>query len=309
MNSLLLSIVQGVLVLALAPGVTGFVRMCKARLQDRRGASPLLPYYRYATLFKKQMVISTAASWVFHVAPFVVLTVASLLAFLLPLLSTDTGGLANFILVAGLLLLAASFLVLGGLDPGSAFGGMGASREMTIAVLLEPTIFLVFAPFALLTQHSDIQGMLAVGGSALFSHPQLFLSIIALLLVALAENKRYPVDNPATHLELTMVHEAMILEYSGTYLAMMEYAASLNLTVFALLAGSFIMPLTLSGAGFLGCIWVIVLTVLKLIVAMALLALLETSIPKMRLYRMQEFLSLSFVIALGGFLLTLTSFS
>ncbi|TSC79923.1 MAG: Hydrogenase, membrane subunit 3-like protein (EchB-like) [Candidatus Peregrinibacteria bacterium Gr01-1014_25] len=302
---------QGTVVLLLAPLATGCVRWCKARFQGRHGASPFLPYVRFLTLLRKEMVIAETASWIFHAAPFVVLCTAVFVAFSLPLLTSapPPGGLDNFILFAAILALGSVFLVLGGLDPGTAFGGMGASREMTLASLVEPAMITALAAFAVVSDNSAISGMLAAGGASLLQHPALVLSLVALGLVALAENARYPVDNPATHLELTMVHEAMILEYSGAYLAIIELASSIRLTVFALLLANLLVPFPLlaTAISFSGALATIGATVAKLVIAMFLLALWESSIPKMRFYRMQEYLSGAFFIALAGLAFSLLS--
>ena len=168
------------------------------------------------------------------------------MAAILPLVfqGASLATLSDFLIVAGILAIGSIFLVLGGLDTGSAFGGMGASREMTIATLLEPVIIMVFATISFATKQNTLDGMLSVQNSF---QPYLILTVIALILVALAENARYPVDNPATHLELTMVHEAMILEYSGKYLALLEYASSIKLVVFSMLIANFIFPSSLLG--------------------------------------------------------------
>lgn len=312
MNSIQITLIQAVIVLALAPFSMGLVRFFKARMQGRHGASPLLPYVTFATLLRKQMVISKSTSWIFRAVPFVVLATTIFLGLVLPLVGM--GGalapLSDFVVVAAVLALGAIFLVLGGLDSASAFGGMGSSREMTIASLIEPTVIVTFATFAMVSGTSLINGMLTTEFTGLLSHPNLLLAIISLLLIALAENARYPVDNPATHLELTMVHEAMILEYSGPYLAMLEYASSLKLTLFALLAANMLFPsgLLLVGSAPVVILIAIVVTAIKLIVAMFLLAFLESSIAKMRFFRMQEYLSVAFFVALAALVLALINF-
>jgi formate hydrogenlyase subunit 4 len=305
-----LSFSQGILILLIAPLTTGLVRKFRALLQGRVGAPILLPYLRLLTLLRKEMVLSKTVSWVFHCVPFVVVGTAAFLCFVLPLLTNTAGWtLNNFMVIASLLAMNAIFLVLGGLDVGSAFGGMGSSREMTIASLIEPATITIFSAFAIASGSADVGGMLEkVAGVGLLTHPYLLLSVFGLMLVALAENARYPVDNPATHLELTMVHEAMILEYSGSYLALLEYASSLKLTLFALLIANIFVPFPfLTGDSMFGLslLYAIAGLLLKLIVTMFLLALLETSIPKMRFYRMQEYLSYAFFIAFAGFALAL----
>jgi formate hydrogenlyase subunit 4 len=308
MNPILLTIIQTAVVASLAPFGLGCVRLFKARLQGRRGASPFLPYFAFATLLRKQMVISKSVSWVFRLTPFVTLGSAVFLVLVLPLVvrgaALDAYG--DIFVVAGVLVLGAVFLVLGGLDTASAFGGMGSSREMTLTSLLEPTVIMTFATLSLATSSTTVGGMLS-SGLTLVQAPYLILTLAALGLVALAENARYPVDNPATHLELTMVHEAMILEYSGPYLAMVEYASSLKLTVFALLIANLLFPATVAapGAGLAAVLAAAVAAVIKLIAAMAALALLESMIAKMRFYRMQEYLTSAFFLALSGLALSL----
>ncbi len=312
MNSIIITIIQGLLVLGIAPFAMGLVRKFKALMQGRKGACPTLPYFTYATMMKKEMVISKSTSWVFRVVPFVVLGTTVFLALVLPLVGM--GGVlapyADFIVVSAVLAIGAVFLVLGGLDSASAFGGMGSAREMTISSLVEPVMIVTLTAFALVAGTTNIDGMLGM-------HPVLTLSFLSLILVCLAENARYPVDNPATHLELTMVHEAMVLEYSGPYLAMLEYASALKLTVLSLLAANMLFPSMMLSTS----VWVyqgmvvptillsgliaVVMTVVKVVVMMFLLALLESSIAKMRFYRMQEYLSIAFFIALAGLVIVL----
>ena len=311
MNPILATLLQGFFVILIAPFASGLVRFCKARLQGRKGASPFLPYYTFATLFKKQMVISTATSWVFRAVPFVVFSTSIALAFILPLLfiGGKLASVSDFLVVGGILMIGSIFLVLGGLDPGSAFGGMGSSREMTIAALVEPTIIMVFAAMSFVGGTFAIDGMM--GQQLVFSHPYLLLSIFAFLLVTLAENARYPVDNPATHLELTMVHEAMILEYSGAYLAMLEYASAIKLTVFAILLSNFIFPTTVLAVGgssvLAAGVIAVLFGVIKVVAMMGLLALLESVVVKMRFYRMQEYMSIAFFTAMFGMLIAIFS--
>ncbi|HRH31911.1 MAG TPA: NADH-quinone oxidoreductase subunit H [bacterium] len=314
MNPILLTTIQTAVILSLAPLSVGLTRFFKARFQGRHGAAPWLPYITYATMLKKETIVSASSSWMFRVAPYMVLGSSVFMALVLPLV-TSGGVLANFsnfLLVAAVLALGSAFLVMAGLDVGSAFGGMGASREMTIASLLEATIILTFAAFALATGTSTIDGMLASASNVsimIASAPYLCLSLVALILISLAENARYPVDNPATHLELTMVHEAMILDYSGPYLAMMEYASTLKLTVFALLVANFVMPWPLMTTASTGSsvLLALFMTLVKLVVVLFAVALLESTIAKMRFYRVQEFLTGAFFMALTGLALALLS--
>jgi formate hydrogenlyase subunit 4/hydrogenase-4 membrane subunit HyfE len=309
-NSIIAILVQIIFILLVAPLAMGMVRFIKARLQGRFGASPFLPYITLLTLLKKEMVISSATSWIFRVVPYVVLGTSILLAAIVPNIFTGlaTHGLSDFLVIAGILAIGSIFLVLGGLDTGSAFGGMGSSREMTIATLLEPVIIMTFSTMSFATNSSTINGMLKSHVNWL--EPYALLFVIALILVALAENARYPVDNPATHLELTMVHEAMILEYSGKYLAFLEYASAIKLTVFSMLIANFIFPATLIDVASWGVGSVaggIILGIIKVLVVMMGLALLESTIVKMRFYRMPEYFSLAFVVALLAMIVALFS--
>ncbi len=246
MTGYLLELAQTALALLLAPGVVGLIRWLKARLQNRRGAPCWQPYLELRKLFAKEVVVSEHASWLFRAAPFVVFASAVAVTFLVPILAVplpfDTVG--DLIVVVYLLLLGTFFLALAGLDPGSAFGGMGSSREMTVAALAEPTVALAVFALALSAGSTNLGQIvartMADPGAAL--SPGHLLAFGALFVVMLAETGRLPVDNPATHLELTMIHEAMVLEYSGRYLALIEWAAALKLLVFFALLGNLFVP-------------------------------------------------------------------
>ena len=293
MKPVLLTLLSGVFVVAVAPLAAGLVRRFKALLQGRVGPPVLLPYWTLATLARKETVLSTSTSWVFRLAPVVVLASALLTAFLLPLVARDGAGaaLSHLVVVAGLWMLGAVFLVLAGVDSASAFGGMGASREMTISAFLEPAVIVTLAAFGSAAGSPTVHGMLDVAGTGLIAHPWLLPAVAALALVALGENARYPVDNPATHLELTMVHEAMVLEYSGRPLALMELAAMIKLTAFALLLSNFIVPagVVSPSSEAVDLVLAPVAAVAKLVIAMGLLALLESSIAKLRFYGLPEY--------------------
>ena len=303
MTGFLLEISQAVLALLLAPGLAGFVRWVKARLQNRQGAPIWQPYLELAKLFGKEVVISNNASWLFRVAPYIVFASVLAVTFLIPLITAPLlfDDIGDLLVVVYLLLLGTFFLALAGLDPGTAFGGMGASREMTVAAIAEPTIALSIFSLALGAGSTNLSHIVVATlnhpGGAL--GPGHLLAFAALFIVTLAETGRLPVDNPSTHLELTMIHEAMILEYSGRYLALIEWASWLKLTIFfALLANLFIpwgLALTLTPAA-------LVIAVLTLTGKLAFLgvvvALIETRIAKLRLFRVPELLGMSFVLAL-----------
>ncbi|MDO9230906.1 MAG: NADH-quinone oxidoreductase subunit H [bacterium] len=309
MSQIIIILIQVIFILAVAPLASGLVRFFKARLQGRDGASPFLPYVTLATLLRKEMVISETTSWIFRIVPFVVFGSVLFLSAFMPLIfrGMSVPFFSDFLVIAGVLVIGSIFLVLGGLDAGSAFGGMGSSREMTISALIEPVMILVFSAVSFSTKEFTIDGMLS---SQTLFQPYLILTIVALILVALAENARYPVDNPATHLELTMVHEAMLLEYSGKYLAILEYASAIKLVIFSLLISNFVFPSLLVGAvsWSIGSLMTILFfSLIKIIIAMLALAFIESVLVKMRFYRMSEYFSVAFVVAFLGMGATLMS--
>ena len=298
-----IEIVQAALVLALAPGLVGVVRWLKARLQSRRGAPPWQPYYELRKLFGKEVVVSSNASWLFRLAPYVVFASTAAAACLVPSLAVGRplDAVGDLLVVVYLLLLGTVFLSLAGLDPGSAFGGMGSSREMTVAALAEPTLAVAIFALALgagSTNLGQIVGRTMADPLAAVS-PGHLLAFAALFIVMLAETGRLPVDNPATHLELTMIHEAMVLEYSGRYLALIEWAAALKLLIFFALLGNLFVPwgvaATLTPTALSLAVGALLV---KLVVLAAAVAIFETRVAKLRLFRVPELLSASFVLAL-----------
>jgi formate hydrogenlyase subunit 4 len=290
-----LEIAQAALALLLAPGLVGLIRWLKARLQNRRGAPVWQPYWELAKLFQKEVVVSSNASWLFRVAPFVVFASAVAVTFLVPILAVPLpfDGVGDLLVVV--------YLLLAGLDPGSPFGGMGASREMTVAALAEPTVALAIFALALSAGSTNLGQIVArtMADPAAAVSPGHLLAFGALFIVTLAETGRLPIDNPATHLELTMIHEAMILEYSGRYLALIEWAAALKLLVFFSLLGNLFIPWGVSVVVTPATLAVAVVSLLaKLVVLAGVVAVLETRIAKLRLFRVPELLSVSFVLAL-----------
>ena len=303
MSGLLINVVETALALVLAPGLVGTIRWLKARLQNRRGAPAWQPYLELRKLFAKEVVVSRNASWLFRAAPFVVFAATVAVTFLVPFLAVplpfDVVG--DLLVVVYLLLLATFVLALAGLDPGSAFGGMGASREMTVAALAEPTLALAIFALALgagSTNLGEIVSRTLAHPAAVVS-PGHLLAFAALFIVTLAETGRLPIDNPATHLELTMIHEAMLLEYSGRYLALIEWAAALKLLVFFSLLANLFLPWGVAVALTPAALAVAVGSLMvKLAVLAAAVAVLETRVAKLRLFRVPELLSVSFVLAL-----------
>jgi formate hydrogenlyase subunit 4 len=301
---------QMLLVLALAPLLTGVVRKVKARLLRRRGASVLQPYRDLLRLIRKEAVIAENASWLFRAAPYLIFAATWVAAALVP---TFASGLlfswsADLIAIVALLGTARFFQTLAGMDVGTSFGGIGSSREVMIASIAEPAMLMVAFTLSLLahsTQLSTITDVLRSPEVGL--RVSLAMVLIALVLVALAENARIPVDNPATHLELTMVHEAMVLEYSGRHLAMIEFGSALKLLLYLSLIGGVFLPVGMArtGDGPVAYGFGLAAYLAKLAAGAVLLAVFETAIAKMRVFRVPEFLGAALML---GFLATLLLF-
>jgi formate hydrogenlyase subunit 4 len=307
MIGFLLQLLHMALVLALAPGVTGLVRKIKARLLGRRGPPVIQPYRDLVRLLRKDAVVAHSASWLFRVTPYLVFTAIWLGASLIPTFTTNLllGPTADLIALVALLGSARFFTALAGLDVGTSFGGIGSSREMMIASLAEPAMLMVIFTVSLLIGSTS----LSVIADYLIAHPvglrvSLGLGLIALMIVAIAENARVPVDNPATHLELTMVHEAMILEYSGRHLALMEAAAMLKLLLYISLIACIFLPFGMAeGDGIVALARGLGSYLAKLLGGAVILALFETSLAKMRVFRVSEFLAAALLLGLLAMIL------
>ena len=294
--------VQVLVVAAGSPLLVGVTRILKARLVGRRGAPPWQPYRDLLKLLGKAPVVSPTTSWVFRFTPYLVAATMLVAALVTPVVTSRPalGPAGNAIALMALFLLGTFFLALAGLDAGSAFGGMGSSREVAVAALAEPTVIVAIFALALRARTIDLGALVERLGRepSLVMNPGHLLAFAALFIVMLAETGRLPVDNPATHLELTMIHEAMVLEYSGRYLALVEWASGMKLFLFMTLLGNLFVPWGLSpavtGAGLaLG----LVTLALKLAALSAALALVETSVAKLRLFRVPELLAGSFALA------------
>ncbi|HXS40652.1 MAG TPA: NADH-quinone oxidoreductase subunit H [Stellaceae bacterium] len=303
---------QMALVLLLAPLLTGIVRKAKARLQRRRGASILQPYRDLARLLRKDVVLAENASWLFRVAPYLVFAANWVAAALVPSFATGLtfSWSADLIAIIALLGSGRFFLALAGMDVGTSFGGIGASREMLIASLAEPAMLMIVFTLALIagsTQLSSVAAFMVSSGVGL--RVSLGLALAALVMVAIAENARIPIDNPATHLELTMVHEAMVLEYSGRHLAMLELAASVKLLLYISLIACIFVPWGLAPLGAPAAALGIGLASYgaKLLCGGVLLAFFETTIAKMRVFRVPDFLGAALMLGLLGTLLRFVS--
>jgi formate hydrogenlyase subunit 4 len=295
--------IQWLIVALGAPLLVGFIRKIKARLQGRRGAGVLQPYRDLRKLFIKEVVISENTSWIFRFTPYVVIGAMLVSALIVPVITTAGGqqSLGNIILLMYLFLLATFFLALAGLDAGSSFGGMGSSREMAVAALAEPTVMIAIFAISLRVGTTGLSEMIALSAAdpLLLLNPGHLLAFCSFFIVALAETGRLPVDNPSTHLELTMIHEAMILEYSGRYLALIEWASAIKLFLFLTLLGNIFVPWGIAATAQPAALALgVVALVVKLAILALSLALLETSVAKLRLFRVPALLTGSFMLAL-----------
>jgi formate hydrogenlyase subunit 4 len=312
MLDLLVQGAQMALVLLLAPLLTGVVRKVKARLLRRRGASVLQPYRDLLRLLRKEAVLAENASWLFRVTPYLIFAATWVAAALVPTFATGLtfSWTADLIALIALLGSARFFLALAGMDVGTAFGGIGSSREGMIASLAEPAMLLIVFTLALVAGSTQLSTIAAVMGSPEVGlRVSLAMALVALVMVAIAENARIPVDNPATHLELTMVHEAMVLEYSARHLAMIEFAASLKLLLYISLIACLFMPwgMASAGAGVADHAVAVALYLAKLAFLGFLLAVFETAVAKMRVFRVPEFLGAALMLGLLATLLLFVS--
>jgi formate hydrogenlyase subunit 4 len=303
-------LVQLALVLALAPLLTGFVRRMKAHMLRRQGPPLLQPYRDLLRLVRKEVVLAHNASWLFRVVPYLVFATTWVAAALVP---TFAAGLvfshaADMIAIVALLGSARFLLALAGLDVGTSFGGIGSSREMMIASLAEPAMLMVVFTLSLLAGSTQLSSIAAsMQGPGVGLRVSLAMALIGLIMVAIAENARLPVDNPATHLELTMVHEAMILEYSGRHLALIEAASYLKILLYLSVIVCVFFPfgVAVSGQGLAAYLVGLAVYVLKLAAGGFLLAVFETASAKMRVFRVPDFLGAALML---GFLATLLLF-
>jgi len=303
---------QMLLVLLLAPLFTGFVRKVKARLLRRQGPPLIQPYRELARLLRKEVVLAESASWLFRVIPYLIFAATWVAASLVPTFRTGLlfSWSADLIAIIALIGSGRFFLALAGMDVGTSFGGIGSSREVMIASLAEPAMIMIVFTLALIAGSTQLSTIAAfMTSSAVGLRVSLGLALIALVMVAIAENGRIPIDNPATHLELTMVHEAMVLEYSGRHLALIELSTWLKLILYVSLIGCLFAPWGIeSAAAALPTLAVgIAAYVGKLAVGGFLLAVFETSIAKMRVFRVPEFLGAALMLGLLATLLRFVS--
>ena len=307
---LAVQLAQMLVVLALAPLLTGFVRKLKAHLLRRQGPPLVQPYRELLRLLRKEVVLAHSASWVFRAAPYLVFAATWVAAALVPTFATGLifSYAADMIAIVALLGSARFMLALAGLDVGTSFGGIGSSREMMIASLAEPAMLMVVFTLSLMAGSTQLSSIAAsMQGPDVGLRVSLALALVGLVMVAIAENARIPVDNPATHLELTMVHEAMILEYSGRHLALIELAAHLKLLLYLSVIACVFFPwgIAVSGQGFAAYLAAIPVYAVKLAAGGIVLAVFETAIAKMRVFRVPDFLGAALML---GFLAVLLLF-
>ncbi len=308
-SSVLLQFLELITALIAAPLLTGWVNQCRAWLGNR-SAPPLTQFYRQlAKLFEKEVVLAGNASSLFRAAPYIIFACMVLASTIVPTLSTDLpfGPAADAIALVGIFALARVFTALAGMDIGTAFGTLGARREMLIGFLAEPALLMVFFTTSLISQSTSLSTIVETLGQREFAiYPSLAFAGVAFTMVSLAENARIPVDNPTTHLELTMIHEAMILEYSGRHLALIEWAAALKLYAYSCLGLALFFPWGIpEGTGIFNLLVALPSLAFKLAIGGFLLAAIETVSAKLRIFRAPEFLGTAFILSVLAMLVHL----
>jgi formate hydrogenlyase subunit 4 len=292
--------------LLLAPLLTGWVNQCRALLRNKSAPGLLQPYRMLHKLFNKESVMAEHASPLYRTAPYIIFSCMLLACAIVPTLSTDLplSPAADAIALVGLFALARVFISLAAMDVGTAFGSLGARREMLVGFLAEPALLMVLFCASMITRSTSLTTMVeTLAHRELAIYPSLLLAGVAFVMVSLAENARVPVDNPDTHLELTMIHEALILEYSARHLALLEWAASLKLFAYSCIGLALFFPWGVADANApLALLPALPVLVIKLAIGGAMLALIETLSAKMRIFRVPEFLGTAFLIAVIGLL-------
>jgi formate hydrogenlyase subunit 4 len=305
-HPLIVELLQFAVLLFVAPLFAGWVKMVKCWFQGRTSPSLFQPSRDIRKLLTKDVTLAENASWIFRFTPYLVFGVSVMAGGIIPILSTDLplSATADVIALVALFAIARFFTALAGMDIGTAFGGMGSSREMTIASLAEPAMLMAVFAVSLVSHSTSLSQMTAViaqGHSML--RPSLVFALLAFILIALAETGRVPVDNPATHLELTMIHEAMILEYSGRHLALIEWASMMKLFLFTALGIAAFFPGGIAlDDSLLSVIAAVPVLLVKLAIVGVGLVLIETGLAKMRIFRITEFLGSAFLFATLGML-------
>jgi formate hydrogenlyase subunit 4 len=299
-----IELLQLTLLIVLAPAFSGWVKVLKCRAQGRTAPGILQPYRDIRRLFAKNLLVAENASWIFRFTPYLTFGVTVMAAGIIPLISVDLplSATADVIALVMLFGIVRFFTALAGMDIGTAFGGMGASREMTIASLAEPAMLMAVFTVSLASSSTSLTQMVTVmAHSDFFIRPSLAFALAAFILIALAETGRIPVDNPATHLELTMIHEAMILEYSGRHLALIEWAGMMKLLLFFALGIASFCPWGIAPSGDIVLLLLALgLLAAKLVLGSIIMVLIETGLAKMRIFRLPEYLGSAFLLATLG---------
>ncbi|MEO8849186.1 MAG: NADH-quinone oxidoreductase subunit H [Casimicrobiaceae bacterium] len=302
-------LLQLAIALAVAPLLVGWVNQCRAWLQNKSAPPLTLPYRMYRKLFMKDAVIADNASALFRISPYIVFGAMCCAAAIVPSLATDLpfGRAADAIALVGLFALARVFLALAAMDIGTPFGSSGARREMFIGFLAEPALLMVFFTASLISGSTSLPAIVdALAHHTFGIYPSLAFAGVAFTMVSLAENARIPVDNPATHLELTMIHEAMVLEYSARHLALIEWSSALKLFNYSCIGIALFVPFGIAeGGDWRALIGAAPILVAKLALGGAALALIETLSAKLRIFRAPEFLGTAFLLAVLGMLVNL----
>lgn len=295
-------ILQFAFVPVISPLFIGIIRKIKAKLQNRQGASIFQPYQDLAKLFHKDETISKDASLVFRAMPFILFTTTLLIGFCIPLFSTafTNNSINDFLIIIYLLALGTFFLALAGIDTGSAFGGFGSSREMTVASLAEGGLIFALLVLAIIAHSTNLTTIsTAISSLPLVSFAPVILAFLGFFIILLAENTRFPFDNPATHLELTMIHEAMILEYSGKRLALVEWAAANKFFIFLSLASNLFFPWGIAHSLTLSTVLIAIgILLLKALIISTAIAVIESSMAKYRFFRLPDLLFVSLILSI-----------
>jgi len=307
--ALIAQLLELAVALVLAPILNGWINQCRAWLQNRSAPPLLQTYFTLSKLFHKDVLLAHNASTLFRAAPYIIFSCMALSCAIVPTLSTDLifSPAADAIALVGLFALARVFIALAGMDVGTSFGSLGSRREMLIGFLAEPALLMVLFTTSLISQSTSLSTIVETLAHREFAiYPSLAFAGVAFTMVSLAENARVPIDNPATHLELTMIHEAMILEYSGRHLSLIEWASCLKLFAYACIGIALFFPFGIPEAAHpAALVLAAVILALKLTAVGFLLALIETLSAKMRIFRAPEFLGTAFLLAVLAMLVHL----
>ena len=299
-------ITQTILFITIAPLLSGSVKWLKCQLQNRRGPSIFQPYRNLAKLFRKDIVVADTASSLFLAVPYIIFSITVLIASAVPFLiiTPAVPVIADVIVLVGLFALARFFLSLAGMDVGTSFGGMGSSREMLIATVAEPVLLISLFTVAMIASSTNLSVIIAhLAHKQLLANPSIIFATVSFALVAIAETGRIPVDNPTTHLELTMIHEAMILEYCGRHLALVEWAKQTKFAIYCVLLINLFFPWGIAEIQSLQALLIsIIAFIFKISILGTILAIAEINLAKLRLFRAPFLLNLAFLLCLLGLL-------